>query len=541
MEEALVKMKNFGNSFGILLLLTFCLTFPILSTNIQFTLTNNKLALGEVVFLDVKLLGESELKPIENRYESNGVQVYFVGNSFETQIINFKVTKSSILKYQVSSNKLGKHKIPTVKVIVDNQIFESPEMYIEVLTKSNSTRTPAPSRLLDHFFGESEPLSDNFSPPEVVFHTNKNLCYLGEPVIGYYVLYYNGLRQPFLERDPNHSISFPFFLSETLNQVTVQIDPSVKRNGFDRNTLVYLKEIYGLTPLRSGTYSIGSTNFIVGDSLRFDMPSNSTPVTIGTIRVLPLPGGAPKNFSGAIGEYELSFHSEKQELHLGESFYFSIRAFGSGAGTGLDDPLELKNNPSLKEFHLVRKEKSKVFRKLPEGEFGFYSVVEFFYSFQSDKEGKRELPTANIYYFSPRNGIYETKSATSSAIFVGPKKQETPSNIIEKLDKGNDLSNFYLWLILILVVTVSFVVTSNYMIKNKQIRTSMVFLNGKIGTKKGEILKDYLLRHGVSETDASTMSDLSLAFTGQSWDTIYKYCTKNNKQILVKLSNILNK
>ncbi len=534
-------MTNSGKALSFYFLSLFLFTNSLLPHNVEFILNGNSLPTGEILILDVILSGEGDIKPIEQRYDNKDVQVYYIGDSFETQIINFKVTKRNILKYQISSNKIGRHKIPTIRVSVDNQIIESSEIFIEVTQKTKSQKLQSPPNIFDQFFGDPSQSNEAYSQPEVVFHTSKKVCYLGEPIVGYYVLYYNDLKQPFLERDPNQSISFPFFLSETLSQVTVQIEPIVNHNGLSRNTLVYLKEIYGLTPIKVGNYSVGATNFIVGDSMRFGGTNEVIPVTKGSVSVLPLPSGAPANFNGAIGEYDISLHAKTAEIYLGETHYFSIRVFGSGAGLGIEDPLDLKNVKVKGEFYLLRKEKSKVFRKLPEGEYGFYSVVEFFYSFQSKLEGKREFPMGSIAYFSPKKNSYLKKNASPFEIFIRPKREYTSSNKIEKTKEWNGVWKIVLWIATGTIIFIALIFGVKLYVYQNLIKESMERLSEKVGSKKGDILKDYLLRHGIHEADASTVAELSMAFQNESWVKIFNYCSKKDRQTLVSISkNLLN-
>ncbi len=536
-----MTMKNFGNWIRHFFPIAFFIFLfrPVYAADIEFNLSANTLPLGEVVFLDVRYEGNGEIKPIEKRYDSGAVQVYYIGDSYETQIINFKVSKRHILKYQITSNQLGKQRVPRIKISINNQVVESQDLWIEVVKKEPKNNQQTPSNIFDQFFGDSNNESEEGKPPEVVFHTSRNVCYLGEPIVGYYVLYFNGLKQPFLERDPNQSIAFPFFLSETLSQVTVQIDPTAIRNGNLRHTLVYLKEIYGLTPMQVGQFELGSTNFIVGDSMKFGVTSDVIPVQKGSVKVLPLPPGAPKNFKGAIGDYEISLEKSQTKVHLGETLYFSVRVFGSGAGIGLEDPLQIQTSAFKKELFLLKKEKSKVFRKLPEGEFGFYSVVEFFYSFQSKKEGTIELPSPSVTYFSPKLGTYQTKFLPTIPISILPKRILNSSNRIEAKDNSEISGNYFFW-ILFGVLSGTLIFWAAKSISDRRIsKIKLQTLNEKFGSKKGDILGDYLVRHGVTKENAKVLSELSLAFPNQNWENIYQYCNKEDKRLLIHITNNL--
>ncbi|MDZ4726372.1 MAG: BatD family protein [Leptospira sp.] len=524
-------MRSFGKFFFLLLL--HIISVSLNASDLSFELDRNRIEAGDVIILNVIHTGDKKLNPTDRRYISKNVQVYFLGNSFETKIINFKVTRSSILKYQISSDIIGKHEIPNIKVNLDDEIKSSPNLVFEVIPKQKITTPKMGNKsIFDEFFGDLNPSNETGIPPEVAFHTNTNICYIGEPIIGYYVLYYNDLRQPYLERDPNQSISFPFFISETIDKVTVQINPTVNRSGIERNTLVYLKEIYGLTPLKAGNLSIGATNFVVGDSLKFGALHESLSVKEQKVTVLPLPLGSPKYFSGAIGEYDLSLIAKEKAIGVGESFYFSIRVFGKGAGNGIKDPLQLDDSHNNGEIHLIKKDKSKSFRKLESGEYGFYSENIFQYSFESKTEGIKNLPQAALHYFSPSKHSYESKFLKLPTITVKKYTPNLSSNNEEGVHSQPHTST------IVISISIGFsilIIFFGYLLYIKKIKITeqMIELGQKIGSKRGDILKDFLIRHGISESDASTLKELSLVFQKESWSAIYKNCSKSDRNILI--------
>ena len=94
------KMRSFGK-FSFLLLLHI-ISVSLYASDLSFELDRNRIEAGDVIILNVIHTGDKKLNPTDRRYISKNVQVYFLGNSFETKIINFKVTRSSILKYQIS-------------------------------------------------------------------------------------------------------------------------------------------------------------------------------------------------------------------------------------------------------------------------------------------------------------------------------------------------------------------------------------------------------------------------------------------------------
>ncbi|TGN19720.1 BatD family protein [Leptospira idonii] len=528
-------MKNSGKFF-----LFFCLFAGYSSSyadEVTFHLTRNQVEQFEDLVLEARVGGDKEFKPAGNSFEKNGAKAVYIGHGSETQIVNFKISRSQILKFKISTNQIGKFITPQIQVIYDGQKYSSPDFDYIVEKGSGNQRTARPRDFFDHFFEDPFREEEPEAKTEVAFHTSKPRVYLGEPVVGYYVLYYNGLRQAYLERDPNQSISFPFFLSETLKQVTVQIDPFAVRKGIEKQTLVYEKEIYGLTPLKTGTFSLGSTKFLVGDSMRFGAIHKSLDVSPARIEVLPLPQGAPNNFKAAVGEYEIFLSKSDKKVHLGETFYFAVQIKGSGNGDGIEDPIRLTNS----SVHLVSKSKNKTFKLLPNGEYGFYSELEFFYGIEPEEKGNLNLGTAQLVYFSPASHSYKTISQDLGNLKVLPKR----SIPVEKKESAQGDGSAFLrkiyshWfplagLLTLVVVTFGTVL---YFRKRNLIKETLAALDEKIGTKRKEILEDYLIRKGISLDESKLISALKDSFPKEGFLEIYSYCNAEDKKALIKIGN----
>jgi len=527
-------MKNFGN-LGLLFL--FCVYLPIaslFSEEAGFRLSQDTISQGESLELIIRLSGDKELKLLKNIYEENGVRAVYSGSGSETQIVNFKVSKSQILKFQILTDKLGNHKVPRIQVLTGTDVITCPELYFEVTARTKTNKRKGNGSFFDEIFGDTQQ-EEKVESPEVKFHTNKQKVYLGEPIVGYYVLYYKGYRQAYLERDPNQSISFPFFLAETLKQVAVQIDPTVIRNGSEKNTLVFEKEIYGLTPLKSGSFTIGSTNFIVGDSMRFGALQESVPVQTEKITVLELPKGKPSHFNGAIGDYSIIADFQNTEIKLGQTFYFKIKVSGSGGGVGLDQPL-----PLIQGLHFLSQQKFKTFRQLTNGEYGFYSEIEYLYSFEPTSLGKKSLGPGTIHFFSPSLQFYQTKSLILPDISVLPNhlpKQSDYGNTTEKRD--TDRTDIY-YLIWFAAFGIFFSLGTKIVLqKRENTKTALMLLDQKLGSKQNQILSDYLIKKGIGAKDSEKIVELKSAFPAQSFSEIFKYCDKPTKRMLVETSKLI--
>lgn len=490
-------MKSFGNK-KLTLLFLFLFLLPLAAINsseVEFHLFPNEFSLGEHAKLEVRAHGDKIFRTTQTNIKQNGVRIRFSGSGTETQIINFKVSKSQILNFYVDTESEGTFYLPEISVEYDNKIYKSPPIQFKVSKKSRNSQ--------NQFFNPF-PFEDFETPtegsPEVVFHTNKSIFYKGEPIVGYFVLYYNGYRQPFLERDPNQSISFPYFLSETLRQVSVQIEPEVQRNNTLKKTLVYDKEIYGLTPIKSGRFQIGRTKFISGDSLRFNSLQETVDTTPATVTVLNLPTSQPETFTGAIGNFQLKLTNFPKEVHRGETVYFEITIEGEGGHEGIKP-----SDDSKTKYQLISQTRNKTFRKLESGEYGFYSVVRFLYGHQVADEEKLQLGPYQFTYFSLKDSRYKTLSLQFPNLPILSEKKKEPK---EKLDHTTNSKAPSIFILVFLAVfgTLSYLGYRKYRLNLQA--NEFVDMVQNFGKKRNVFLVDYLEKKGITEENIQLLSNL---------------------------------
>lgn len=515
-------MKNFGK---LNLFLFFCIIpfRTIFASDVEFQFFPNEFSLGEHAKLEVRAHGEKPFRTLQTNIKQNGVRVRFVGSGTETQIINFKVSKSQILNFYVDTESEGTFKLPEISVEYDNKTYSSPPTQFKVSKKSKHSQ----NQFFNPFPIEIDEMPSDESP-EVSFHTNKSVFYKGEPIVGYYVLYYNGYRQPFLERDPNQSISFPYFLSETLRQVSVQIEPEVLRNNSLKKTLVYDKEIYGLTAIKSGRFQIGKTKFISGDSLRFNSLQETVNTTPATVTVLNLPPNQPKEFSGAIGNFKLNLTNFPKTVHQGETAYYEITIEGEGGHEGIN-PIP-QSDP---KNQLISQTKNKTFRKLDSGDYGFYSVVKFLYGYQIQSKGNLQLSPYQFSFFSLRENQYKTLSIQFPEISILPEKKRELQVPPQKSNLPNPPSIFLLVFLAVFGVF-SYLGYKRYTF-TKQSREFLEMVQS-FGKKRNVFLADYLEKNGISKEASNylinLLGDLDIHTIEKTFHNLSK--PERTKVILIK-------
>lgn len=517
-------MKNFGKkSFAIFSFLLFNFS-SLLAAEVEFFFHPNEITLGEVAKLEVKTYGDKPFRTLQTNIKKNGVRVRYVGSGTETQIINFKVSKSQIINFYVDTEREGTFQLPEITVEYDKKQYTSPPITFQVKKRSKNSQ----NQFLNPFsFDIDEPAPEE--KPEVTFHTNKSVFYKGEPIVGYYVLYYNQYRQPFLERDPNQSIAFPFFLSETLRQVTVQIEPEIVRNQILRKTLVFSKEIYGLTALKSGTYSIGKTKFITGDSLRFNSLQETVETTPAKVIVMDLPKGAPVSFTGAIGNFKLNLIPTQKQVHEAETAYFEVIIEGEGGYEGIL-PMEF-DNANIK---FISQTKSKTFQKLESGEYGFYSRVKFLYGYQITKPSREKIDPYTFSFFSLAEKKYITFFHPFPEFVVLPKRKMGPQPNIPKQNRNLKLP--FLYLVLLAGIGIIGYLGLKRYIFQKEV-SSFIEMVESLGKKRNFFLSESLGRKGVPEADSLWFTELISKDQGKTFAEIYTHLSKEERNRVIQIKN----
>lgn len=515
-------MKNFGSH-----LLVFFITFifplsNLFANEVEFNFHPDEFSLGEYAKLEIKAYGDKPFRAIQTNVKQNGVRVRYVGSGTETQIINLKVSKFQIINYYVDTEAEGTFQLPEITVEYDQKQYTSPPIKFKVgkRTKYN------PNGFLNPFPFEFDD-NDSNEVPEVSFHTNKSVFYKGEPIVGYFVLYYTQYRQPFLERDPNHSISFPFFLAETLRQVSVQIEPEVLRNNVPKKTMVFGKEIYGLTALKSGSFILGKTKFITGDSLRFNSIQETIETLPAKVLVLDLPRNAPKEFSGAIGKFKINFLSTPKQVYEGETAYFEVNIEGEGGFEGIQ-PFVFSNQ----KLKCISETKSKSFQQLESGEYGFYSKVKFLYSYQIVSRTKEPIEPYRFSFFSLSEKKYISLNLSLPDFQILPKRnlnlERTPK------EKKPNLELPFLSLVLLAIFGIfSYIGFKKYALQ-MEIQTFVSFVES-FGKKRGFFLTEYLIQKGIPTSDSEWINQLLESNPNSELPELYKSLNSKDRLNITRI------
>lgn len=422
------------------ILLFLFLVFAVIA-NAQVTfeveVSKDKFGINERVRVEFKLNkeGDNFVPPSFNGFRVVGGPNQFVSNKY----VNGKRSFSRSFSYVLSPLEKGTLTIGQAEIVVDGQKYKTSPVEVEV--------TEAVEQPTD---GDNETalIEDGV---HIVAEVSKANPYLNEAITVTYKLYvsYNvDITQQFRYLDRP---SFRGFWNQEIESVGNQLYEG-KYKGRDYRYIILERVL--LYPQNSGELVIDPLTLDVP----IDVPSNrrdffgrrlNTTVnrTVAsnklTINVKDLPAtGKPADFSGAVGDYRLSFSTTKDSLVAQESLNATLRISGSGNLKLIKLPeLELSN--SMEVYDPERKENIQTTAS------GMQGSVEQTYTILPQKPGKYPIGPISFSYFDPSSQTYKTLRSEEFQLKVEPsatisstssRGTDTPRNVLADVEQFKFIS-----------------------------------------------------------------------------------------------------
>jgi BatD DUF11 like domain len=250
---------------------------------------------------------------------------------------------------------------------------------------------------------------------------DKSAPYLGEQIIYTFRFYQaiNFFGQPDYQPPPFTD----FWSSDILSQ------PHYKTEAFGREYLV--TEIRtALFPANLGEIVIDPGRLIIpGGLLNPDIKLESNPLTI---EARPLPSGAPADFTGAVGEFQIRASLSQTETKVNEPVTLIVEIEGAGNIETLTEP----PLPDLTNWRVFESQASTTIdtnAEILRGIRAFERLV------VPGQPGEQVFPGITFSYYNPMTDLYETVSTSPIPILVQPDESlqsATPGQEVEQQDMG---------------------------------------------------------------------------------------------------------
>ncbi len=418
--------------------------------------------------------------------------------------VNGKRTFSKIYSYYLSPLKTGSLSIGQATIEIDNDIYKTIPVKVKVSESVSIKKDPNDASYV---------VNENL---HLVAEISNNKPYLNQGFSVVYKLYFS----PQINVTNVGEIDSPEyndFWSHNIKIPRLQIQRGTFK-GDNYNYVIWKKMV--LYPQKSGALSILPLTLDVS----VDVPTNKRDffgnriytqvpktVTAGKreINVLNLPGNAPENFNGAVGDFNIELSTTKKELNASESLQATLKVSGSGN-------LKLFSIPSLVTPSSVEKYDPEYKENVKTNITGMYGNILDTYTLVPQFKGKYPISPVEFVFFDPKTREY--KSVFSNEIMIdvleGPasyssdnSKQVLSNNAINNISllksqfkfiktKSNLISlepyNFIYSNLFYLVIILPFIMILVVIVFFKPKKSSDLDIEGYKSRRANKLAKKYL-------------------------------------------------
>ncbi|MFA6321616.1 MAG: BatD family protein [Candidatus Omnitrophota bacterium] len=424
------KIKN----LIVVFLALFSISGSALAADVKFQvqLDRERLVLGESAQLGLSFQGTQSM-PAPDIGNIDGLEVRYVGPSTMMTVINGQVSSSVTHMYTVQPLRVGKFQIGPFTFKYKNDLYSSNMVTLDVTEERVFTPPRQQAR--------AEPAAQKVNLEDRMFVTlnlDKPTAYVNELIPVTVKLYVNQMNVS--------DIQLPAFTQEGFSKVEFK-EPKQYRERMGGLTYDVLEFRTNLYATRPGDYRVGPArikcNVVVrrkaaGGAMRDDMFGNDqalrdsffddflaryekVPTELKSddvhLIVSPLPGeNRPKNFSGAVGDYQFIYEASPLKVKTGDPVTVRMRINGTGNfNTVLSPTIETMTGFKAYEPEVRTQENSK----------------EFVQVLIPETEKITQVPTASFSYFDPIAKEYKTITQGPIALQVEKAKEELPSKVVE--------------------------------------------------------------------------------------------------------------
>jgi hypothetical protein len=380
--------------------------------------------------------GEFAAPAFTGFYKLMGPQTSYSSN---TQIINGKMSHETTYSYTyfLQSVKEGKFVIPPARFTLKNKIYESDSIRIDVVANSSqSQNTVSGGKASANDSGVESSGNDIF----VNLTLSRKEVFLGEYIVATVKIYtrvnisgINEIKFPAFNGFLKSDLATPPLTS--LQQETV--GGTIYGTGVVQQFLLY-PQITGEVTIDPVQISVliqqktGNSDPFFGD---FFASYQTIPKAVASqvlkVKVKPLPGVQPSDFSGIVGDLNLKAVLNKDSVNVNDAVNFKVIISGSGNLKIAATPV-LKLSPDIEVYDPkisddikngvsgTSGQKSFEYLLIPR-HYGDYTIPPITYSYFNTSKGRYETLTTKEFHFHANKG---TEQNTGLTVYGGIAKED---------------------------------------------------------------------------------------------------------------------
>lgn len=347
--------------------------------------------------------------------------------SSQTTIINGKISQSSIYitqyTFSLKTSKPGVYTLGPISYTQDGQTQNMGSAQVKVATVEAAIGLEVSLRPTESYIGqqvfynlrliEKNPIR-NISVPEL------------QKTIGnsFYFQYLDNdikVKQVVIEGTPRKVWDIP-----------IALFPLVQGSQEIPALSVKYQQLQQSRPRSRSVFDVFESQFFGGQVVEREASTGRK-----SLRIKPLPEGAPVGFTGAVGNYTLSSSISASEIKTGDALTLTITIRGNGQPKAISKPIL----PNLKGFEVFDPEEttqSKIQGNM------VYTEKTFKYALIAAKEGQFNFKDIGFAYFDPTSKSYKIAQDQPLMVKVLPGKIVSTSTARtlsqqELLEVGNDI------------------------------------------------------------------------------------------------------
>lgn len=396
------------------LLISILLYFPVFGQEDKPTLSvyPNDVQENEAFKISVEAHQDGKVNlNLPNGIEVLGSSRSISSSSSYTVIINGKVQQSTSDKtisynFTCRASKSGTYSINNATFTAGGKKMQLNNVTIRVNNAppvSNSLK----GNLNKNFFG--------------LINTSRSEVYVGEPIVISSKIYSRARVTDIANYEPS-KVSGAVHKTDLFKNRKNLSAKNERIEGIPFQTIEISREV--LVPQKAGKISCSPFSIKIGYQSSFFF-SDYTNINSGTasIRVLPLPSGAPASFNGAVGKYTVKTKVSETNLKEGDAFTYTVTISGSGnlhllsvPELDLPESFEMYGDPKTIEKYTINSN-------------GADGSIQYEYIIRVTEKGEYNIQPFKFSYFNPQRKSYVDLTTKSDKITVEKGNYSASTNV----------------------------------------------------------------------------------------------------------------
>lgn len=421
-----------------------------------------------------------------------------------TSYQNLRATSTYVLefRYQYFPVSTGRYTFPAQSVVVDGQAYITAPVTVEVKADptSQAPGSSPPSQSYNwNPFDQWNQWEPDASPREegktfILALPEQQSVYRGQPALVSYYLYTNQDVRSYSNESVNDYGGYGKEIYGTAS--VLQFDRATYRG---QNYQRALLKTYAIFPQRTGDLKVPRLSATVRWNYHsfFEQAVDSAPATIS---VRDLPPGAPSNFYGALGRFDVSGTLSRNNARVGQAITYTLRIRGLGNFNQFSAP-KFTRSADLQVS-------APLFRDQLKG--GCDGTRELVYTVIPRRSGSYSLPALNFCWLDTETGKYMVFNATQDVITVSPGGTASGSSLHDGTGSASTMhpiierdeypqyyplySRWWFWL-LVIVMAGSLAISASVARRHRQILNDPKELSLRTADREFTKLRSELAAH----------------------------------------------